>query len=61
MTDNDIEVIYKSSLSVSHAAGLRAVYDAGWDAASSVNPAVSMGDASSMQPPPAADVAINTP
>jgi hypothetical protein len=61
MTDSDLETIYKSSLPVSHFAGLRAVYDAGYDAAASVNPAVSQGDASASQPAPAADVTITTP
>lgn len=61
MTDNDLETIYKSSLMVSHFAGLRAVYDAGYDAAAGVNPVTSEGDASATQTAPAADVVVNTP
>ena len=61
MTNDDLEAIYKSSLAVSHFAGLRAVYDAGYDTGASINPVVSGGDASLIQPPPAADVSVNTP
>lgn len=61
MTDNDLDTIYKSALSTSHPAGLRAVYDAGYDAAAGVNPVFSQGDASASQPAPLADVTINTP
>jgi hypothetical protein len=61
MTDSDLEAIYKSSLPVSHFAGLRAVYDAGYDNAAGINPVVSAGDASATQDPPSANVSISTP
>lgn len=61
MTDNDLETIYKSSLPESHFAGLRAVYDAGYDQAASIDPTVSAGDASATAPPPTADVSVKTP
>jgi hypothetical protein len=61
VTNEDLEAIYKSSLPVSHFAGLRAVYDAGYDAAASIDPGTSSGDASMTQPAPSADVTVNTP
>jgi len=61
MTNEQLETIYKSSLAVSHFAGLRAVYDAGYDASANIDPGVSDGDPSVTQPPPDADVSINTP
>ena len=61
MTDDDLESIYKSALPVSHPAGLRAVYDAGYDAGAGVNPAISDSDASATQAPTAADVTITSP
>lgn len=61
MTDTDIENIYKSAVNVSHFAGLRAVYDAGYDQGASINPVQIAGDASATQAAPVADVPIQSP
>lgn len=61
MTDSDLDAVYKSGLPTSHFAGLRAVYDAGYDAAAGLNPVVSDADESTTEPPPSADVSISTP
>lgn len=59
MTNDDIEKIYKSSVSVSHFAGLRAVYDAGYIAAAAT--LAGTGDSSMSQAAPTANVPIQTP
>lgn len=38
MTDNDLDTLYKSNIGVSHQAALRAVWDSGFNYASSINP-----------------------
>jgi hypothetical protein len=60
MTDTDIENLYKSQLGESHFAGLRAVFDAGFQlgAAQPVTPLTT--DASLTQAAPAVEVPITT-
>lgn len=48
MTDNDLEVLYKSSVALSHYAGLRAVWDAGYDTGANITVTSNTPDASSM-------------
>jgi hypothetical protein len=60
MTDSDIENVYKSNLGVSHYAGLRAVYDAGYaDALGSLTPPST--DVSQAASAPQTDATIVTP
>lgn len=61
MNDNDIQTVYQSALPVSHAAGLRAVYDAGWQQALNQSVTASTVDASLSQTVPTTDVTITTP
>ena len=64
MTDNDLENIYKAAVGVSHYAGLRAVYDAGYYQGAGSNLATNAGDPSLSQVAPttdASDTAITTP
>jgi hypothetical protein len=56
MTDSDLDNIFKAGNNVSHAAGLRAVFDAGYDLGSSVSLSASAGDPSSTISNPIASV-----
>lgn len=56
MTDTDLDNIYKIGNVVSHYAGLRAIFDAGYAAAASLNLATSTVDQSLTAPPPVNDV-----
>lgn len=58
MTDTDIENIYKSQINVSHMAGLRCVYDAGYFAAVNSNVDPGTGDPSMSQSAPSTDETI---
>lgn len=60
MTDNDIENIYKSQINNSHAAGLRAVYDAGYFDGTNSNVDPGTGDPSLTAVAPATDEIITT-
>lgn len=61
MTDTDIENIYKSAVPISHFAGLRAVYDAGYFDAANGNVDPGTGDPSLTASPPVTDEIILTP
>lgn len=61
MTDTEIDNIYKSATPISHYAGLRAVYDAGYLDAANSNVDPGLGDPSMTAPPPATDEIIMTP
>lgn len=60
MTDTDIENIYKSQLGVSHYAGLRAVYDAGFFDGTNGNTDPGSGDPSLTATAPATVETITT-
>lgn len=61
MTDQDLDNIYKQNLPVSHGAGLRGVFDAGYFAALQATVNAQSTDASQTASVPAQDVAITTP
>lgn len=65
MTDSDLDNIYKLALPVSHFAGLRAVYDAGYVQGAGENVATTGGDPSATAPAPtsgdASAASITTP
>lgn len=60
MTDSDIDNLYKAQLGTSHAAGLRAVYDAGFQAGANQSVTALTTDASLTQTAPAAEVPVQT-
>ena len=60
MSDNDLENIYKSAISESHYAGLRAVFDAGWEGALGVVASASTPDLSLSAAAPSGYVSIAT-
>lgn len=60
MTDQDLDNIYKSGLPTSYAAGLRAVYDAGYFDANNSNVDPGTGDPSLTATTPATDETITT-
>lgn len=61
MTDSDIEGIYKSQLPISHFAGLRAVYDAGYFDSANSNVDPGTGDPSMTATAPTTDETVTTP
>lgn len=60
MTDNDLDQIYKIALPYSHYAGLRQVYDAGYQAGNSVTANSSTLDASLTASVPASNATVST-
>lgn len=62
MQDADLETIYKANIPVSHFAGLRGVYDAGFAAGASqqVNATPTAADASAAQVAPTTDPSVTT-
>lgn len=61
MMDSDIEVIYKSNIALSHFAGLRAVYDAGYyDGLNGTVNLANTGDPSGSSPAPTTEPVITT-
>lgn len=56
MQNSDLDAIYKIGSQISHYAGLRACYNAGYDAHAGINVATSIGDPSQTQTPPTSDV-----
>ena len=60
MTDNDLETLYKNAVAISHFAGLREVYDAGFQAGANQSVTPLTPDASLTQTPPSTDVTIST-
>lgn len=56
MTNADMEKIYQSASGLSHAAGLRAVFNAGWCAKAGETPSGTTVDASDLQAAPSAYV-----
>lgn len=70
MTDNDLDTLYKSNIGVSHQAALRAVWDSGFNYASSINSSQQGVDPSQTavaataitdQPTTTTDPSLNTP
>lgn len=64
MANSDLDNIYKTALPVSHYAGLRAVYDAGYLQGIGANLATSAGDPSQTADAPTVDASasqISTP
>jgi hypothetical protein len=61
MTDTDIENVYKSALPISHYAGLRAVYDAGYFDGTNSNVDPGNGDPSLTAAAPATPETVVTP
>jgi len=60
MTDMDMENLYKSQINLSHAAGLRAVYDAGYFDGTNGNVDPGTGDPSLTAVAPSTDETITT-
>ena len=58
MDDAAMEFLYKSAISISHYAGLRAVYDAGYYAGAAQVPTTTSLDQSVVQSLPVAEVTI---
>ena len=56
MNNQQIEAVYQSASGLSHAAGLRAVYNAGWCAKAGETPSAGTVDASDSQAAPTAYV-----
>lgn len=59
MDDATLDTIYKSAISVSHFAGLRTVYDAGYYEGAALTPTASSVDQSVVKSAPVADVSIS--
>jgi hypothetical protein len=60
MSDNDLEVLYKSALPESHFAGLRAVFDAGYADGSGASVEATDASLTAAVPPAADDPTITT-
>lgn len=56
MQDSDLDAIFKIGNMTSYYAGLRAVYNAGYDAHAGISLATSIGDPSQTTNPPTLDV-----
>lgn len=70
MLDSDLDALYKANIGVSHYAALRAVWDSGFNYASSINPTQQGTDPSQTavaataitdQPTTTTDPTLNTP
>lgn len=60
MTDQDLNTLYSRNYGVSHAAALRAIFDAGYQAGTAQPITAQTADASLNQTLPASDVTITT-